>query len=210
MRGWHGLVCTICGYTGDYGHMYFLSYVKGERCVYCGYETVQHTWQYNNCTDKDSHQMICTHCESTRFEAHSYSSKGKCKVCGYQNPDAPEQETKPTETKPAGTESTEGKPKETKPVETEATETAPTEEKPEETKPAKTEATETAPTEEKPEETKPAGTEAAGTAPAETVPEDAVEEEPRGIGSLWVWAAAGVAVAGGLDAAVFFRKKKST
>lgn len=207
-RETHGLICRICGdVLLEVPHYYDKRYVNGERCTYCGYETVKHSWKYGDSCDIDRHTMVCTHCDSTRYEAHKFNSKGKCTVCGYQDPDAPEQETKPKETKPAGTEPTEAK--ETKPAETEAAVTEPTEETPEETKPAETEATDTAPTEEKPEETKPAETEAAETAPAETVPENAADEEVRSMGSPWIWAAAGAAIAGGLGAAVFFRKKNS-
>ena len=237
-RECHGTVCNDCGDVMlDVPHRYDPGFVNGERCRTCGYEKVKHSWKYGDSFDRDSHFMVCTHCDSSRFEAHSYNSKGKCKVCGYQDPDAAEQETNPPETKPAGTEPTEEKPEETKPTETAPTEAKPeettptgteaagttaTEEKPEETTPTGTEAAETAPTEAKPEETKTSGTEAAETRPAETapaetkpaapetVPENAAEENSRSMCSPWIWIAAAIAVSCGLGATAFFWKKKSS
>jgi hypothetical protein len=217
------LVCIDCGdVLGDVPHNYDKRYVNGERCTYCGYETVKHSWKYDGTFYFDSHVMECTHCDSSRYEAHKFNSKGNCSVCGFHDPDVVEQETKPSETKPTETKPAEEKPVETKPAETEPTETKPAEEKPEETKPAETEPAETKPAETEPAETKPAETESTETMPTETepietnpvttetLPENAGNEGSDASRSTWIWIAAGVAVICGFGAAAFFRKKKSS
>jgi len=201
----HGIVCLVCGDALTTNHWYDGSYVKGERCIVCGYEKVKHSWQYGNLFDAESHKMVCLDCDSYRWEAHRANSSGKCTVCGYQVNDAVVPETKPTEngsaeTEPAETEPTEMEDEETRPAESEVVGTVPTETTSEETKPA----------EDEPDEAETAEIECTETKPAvlETMSEDAAKEDSQRSSPLWIWIAVFIVLVAGLGAAVFIRKKK--
>lgn len=195
----HSVVCGICGQQIVQGHMFSNAYVDGEVCVLCGYETVKHTWKYNDSYDNESHEMICTDCNKTKFEAHNPNSKGNCSVCGYHVYDVKEPDPKPVETKPAATKPAESKPAEPKPTETTPDDpiaSIPAETQPEETVPA---------------ETPPVETTAIATAPAtsDMTGEPPEKDETQHDGSLWIWTGVAVIVLGGLGAAVIIWKKKA-
>lgn len=120
----HGVRCVVCGVTRTHGHWYSHTYENGNVCVECGYGSTNHTWKYNDFSDIEGHELICTDCNKTRFEAHKLNSKNTCSVCGYHVSNGTETETEPSEP-----ESEEKLPNESKPAETEPVNQKPTENK---------------------------------------------------------------------------------
>jgi len=118
----HGVYCVVCGVTRTHGHWYSHTYENGNVCVECGFGSTNHTWKYNDFSDNEGHELICTDCNKTRFETHKPNSNNICSVCGSHVSNSTEKETEPS-----GSESEEKLPNESKPAETEPPNQKPTE-----------------------------------------------------------------------------------
>ena len=197
----HGIVCTVCGKTETtIFHGFNKFYFDGERCQFCGYETVPHTWEYANYFDEDSHMMYCPDYDTFASELHNPDGNGNCTVCGYHVSDVAKPETKPTE--PDSPEDT----PESQPSEPESTESEHTDIDSAETKTDETEISET-----KPVESPPNGTDRTegNTIELETAPENMGEEVAQRGSVLGIWAMAIIAVTLiGICIVVFFLIKR--
>ena len=192
--------CTVCGNTPPHVHQWEWDGNESNNLHYhitvcsCGATTSEDhrlTWN-GKIGDDRGHRMICSVCGFGSFVFdHTYNSAyfngERCSVCSYSTQSATEPETKPNETIP----------KETKPAETTPVETMPIETMPIETTPVETESAENEPTDVKP-------------TPTETMPQNTAKDDSQHSGSVWVWVAASLVVAGGLGAVVFLSKKKSS
>ena len=78
----HTVVCTDCGESQRVTHS-----MSGDVCTVCGYETHTHIMEYvGGKAYLLQHEMHCTLCDATSFEAHTYGSDDKCTVCGAERP----------------------------------------------------------------------------------------------------------------------------
>ena len=207
----HGLVCTVCGKTRNNGHMYDIFFVSGQKCVICGYETVKHTWHYNNEFAAEGHEMLCSHCNVCILESHVVNAAGKCTVCGYSVYDPtvtpmPEPAIpKPTITAAPEIETGTPLPEENESEETDQNEIDPVETFPVESDVLETDQIEMEPIETKPIETDPLDVKAAVT---EIEPENAEKEDAQRDSTARKWIAVVEATVLVLAAAVLILKKK--
>lgn len=195
----HGIVCTVCGKTETtIFHGFNKFYFDGERCQFCGYETVPHTWEYANYFDEDSHMMYCPDYDTFASELHNPDGNGNCTVCGYHVSDVAKPETKPTE--PDSPEDT----LESQPSEPESTESEHTDVDSAETETDETEISDTESAESPPDETERSEESAVASKPISKNP---AKEEPQRSGAVWVWVVVAVAV-GGIGTAVVVLKRR--
>lgn len=225
--------CTVCGQAPPHEHQWEWdgnksNYLRIHFMVCsCGATTSDYHQLAWDGTRTDSwHTVVCDVCGYTASYNHGFSpayfNGERCSVCGYQVQGATESETKPSETipeetGPAETEPAETTPVETAPAETIPVETAPAETTSAETTPVETESAETLIKETESSGTKPDETESAESeptdlkpTPSETMPENAANEDSQRGSTAGVWVAAVIVAAGGLGAAVFIWKKKSS